>query len=433
MANDHASLPIAYRLYLPEAWANDADRRAKAGVPEDVVFRTKPRSPLIRSGGACRWRADGVVLADAGYGIDTAFRNGVDGNGLDLRRRHPVLDRPVAAGERTSAAQDLERARASALAHAPPSASTSRSRRRNWRSACRRDAWRRVTGAKAPMRRSPRASPPSASGRRIAITGAPPAAEEWFLIEWPQGEKRADQILALDLAAKTRPSTDLVDQAKLRWRIERDYQELKQEIGLGHYEGRGWRGFHHHATLGDRRLRIPGLRAESDSPLRASLCAVPQSASPTQRLSTPRLRRSDPNVTSPTRSPASALDSRAPWRDGCSDVRAARGPIYDTVRLRAASGTSSSTHLGLLLSVVVLPADIQDRDGAFELLHRARRLFPFIERIFADGGYRGEKMALVISRTGAWKLEIVKRSDAAKGFEVLPKRWIVTVCTMLPS
>jgi transposase len=79
---------------------------------------------------------------------------------------------------------------------------------------------------------------------------------------------------------------------------------------------------------------------------------------------------------------------------------------------------------GLLLSVVVHPADIQDRDGAFELLRRTRRLFPFIERIFADGGYRGEKTALVMERTGAWKLEIVKRSDAT-GFEVLPKRWIV--------
>ena len=61
--------------------------------------------------------------------------------------------------------------------------------------------------------------------------------------------------------------------------------------------------------------------------------------------------------------------------------------------------------LGLLLSVVVHPADIQDRDGTFHLLRRARRLFPFIERIFADGGYRGEKMARVISRTGVWKLE----------------------------
>ena len=80
--------------------------------------------------------------------------------------------------------------------------------------------------------------------------------------------------------------------------------------------------------------------------------------------------------------------------------------------------------LGLLLNVVVHPADVQDRDGAFRLLRRARRLFPFIERIFADGGYAGRKMALTVWRTGAWKLQIVKRSDAA-GFEVLPKRWIV--------
>src|SRR5437870_735930 len=80
--------------------------------------------------------------------------------------------------------------------------------------------------------------------------------------------------------------------------------------------------------------------------------------------------------------------------------------------------------LGLLLNVVVHPADVQDRDGAFQLLRRARRLFPFIERIFADGGYAGGKMALAVWRTGAWKLEIVKRADAS-GFEVLSKRWIV--------
>ena len=76
--------------------------------------------------------------------------------------------------------------------------------------------------------------------------------------------------------------------------------------------------------------------------------------------------------------------------------------------------------LGLLLNVVVHPADIQDRDGAFHLLRRARRLFPFIERIFADGGYAGRKMAMTVWRTGAWSLQIVKRSDAA-GFEVLPE------------
>jgi transposase len=67
---------------------------------------------------------------------------------------------------------------------------------------------------------------------------------------------------------------------------------------------------------------------------------------------------------------------------------------------------------------------VQDRDGAREVLRTARRSFPFIERIFADAGYQGPKMAKVIAKTGAWKLEIVKRSDAHR-FVVLPKRWIV--------
>lgn len=77
-----------------------------------------------------------------------------------------------------------------------------------------------------------------------------------------------------------------------------------------------------------------------------------------------------------------------------------------------------------MLDVVVHPADVQDRDGAHTLLREVRRRFPFVERIYADGGYQGPKMAAVVAATGSWKLEIVKRSDAA-GFNVLPKRWIV--------
>ncbi|MGA7532941.1 MAG: IS5 family transposase [Pseudolabrys sp.] len=80
--------------------------------------------------------------------------------------------------------------------------------------------------------------------------------------------------------------------------------------------------------------------------------------------------------------------------------------------------------LGLLLSVVVHPADVQDRDGARQVLRTARRLFPFIERIFADAGYQGPKMEKVVADTGCWTLQIVKRSDA-HNFVVLPKRWIV--------
>jgi len=77
-----------------------------------------------------------------------------------------------------------------------------------------------------------------------------------------------------------------------------------------------------------------------------------------------------------------------------------------------------------LLGVSVHAADIQDRDGAHDLLRRARRRFPFIERIFADGGYQGPKMAKTVAATGCWKMEIVKRSDRHR-FVVLPKRWIV--------
>jgi len=76
------------------------------------------------------------------------------------------------------------------------------------------------------------------------------------------------------------------------------------------------------------------------------------------------------------------------------------------------------------LNVSVLPADVQDRQAAIDLLKRTRSRFPFIERVFADGGYAGAKTAAAVRSTGCWKIEIVKRSDAHR-FVVLPKRWIV--------
>src|SRR6185437_14783549 len=119
-------------------------------------------------------------------------------------------------------------------------------------------------------------------------------------------------------------------------------------------------------------------------------------------------------------------DHRQPERQGGSK----RGSALDPQGFDAGKKvTGRKRHilvdtLGLLLSVAVHPANVQDRDGAGELLRTARRSFPFIERIFADAGYQGPKMAKLVARTGAWSLQIVKRSDAHR-FVVLPKRWIV--------
>ncbi|ABC22315.1 IS4 family transposase [Rhodospirillum rubrum F11] len=79
----------------------------------------------------------------------------------------------------------------------------------------------------------------------------------------------------------------------------------------------------------------------------------------------------------------------------------------------------------MILAAHIQPADVQDRDGALPVLKEVRRLFPFIERVFADGGYQGASTAAAVRELGMWHLEIVKRSDTTKGFEVLPKRWIV--------
>ena len=87
---------------------------------------------------------------------------------------------------------------------------------------------------------------------RVGYNGAIPGqvAEEWLLIEWPEGETKLSKYKYwLSTLPAEISFRQLVDITKMRWRIERDYQELKQEVGLGHYEGRGWRGFHHHATL----------------------------------------------------------------------------------------------------------------------------------------------------------------------------------------
>jgi len=249
LANAAASLPIAYRLYLPQDWAADPERRRKAGVPESVTFQTKPQIALAQIRAALEAQIPrGVVLMDAGYGADTALRTAVSALGLTYvagvqphtsvwtRSNPPPQVRPWSGQGRPPSrlrrgpGQQPQSAKEVALS-LPVDAWTTLS----WREG----SVDRLTSRFARLRVRP--------AHRDYHLGEP-RAEEWLLIEWPPQEKEPTKYWLSSLAEET-AFERLVDLAKLRWRIERDYQELKQELGLGHYEGRGWRGFHHHACL----------------------------------------------------------------------------------------------------------------------------------------------------------------------------------------
>src|ERR1700674_2558518 len=249
IANHHASLPVAYRLYLPEDWAQDRKRRCKAGVPEEISFKTKPEIALEQLRWACEaGLARGVVLMDAGYGAET-----------DLRTNITTLGLSYVAGTRPNTT-----VWPSGLAPLPPKRGSGRGRppkrmrrdgkhqpisvkqlalelpKRAWRTIKWREGtaeWLSSRFARVRVR---------IAHRDYQLTQGRP--EEWLLIEWPEGEYEPTKYW-LSTLAKDISFRRLIDIAKLRWRIERDYQDLKQEFGLGHFEGRGWRGFHHHATL----------------------------------------------------------------------------------------------------------------------------------------------------------------------------------------
>jgi SRSO17 transposase len=248
-ANDHASLPIAYRLYLPHEWSDDLDRRARAGIPDDIVFQTKPQIALDQLRAAVGAEIDtGFVLADAGYGNDTDFRDGITQLGLlhAVGIQSPTTVRPPGI-EPLPPKQWSGRGRPTSAirhdgAHQPVSA-------KQLALDLPKKAWRRVTWREGTNTRL--------ASRFAAVRVRPahrdyersiPRAEEWCLIEWPSNEPEPTKYFLVILpAAMSRRA--LVKAIKPRLRIERDYQDLKQELGLGHYEGRGWRGFHPYATL----------------------------------------------------------------------------------------------------------------------------------------------------------------------------------------
>jgi SRSO17 transposase len=249
LATEQASLPIAWRLYLPEIWAQDRKRRKETGIPREVPFATKPAIALQQIRKAVEEEVTTApVLADAAYGNDGQFREGLTELGLEYvvgvqksttvwrpgeaplpakrwkrRGRPPILLRRDKHHQPISVKQLADSLAAS-----------------SWENV----SWRQGTKQRLPARFA--ALRVRVAHRDYWRSELP--AEEWLLIEWPPEESEPTKYWLATLSADAKLAA-LVKLAKHRWIIERDYEELKQELGLGHYEGRGWRGFHHHGTL----------------------------------------------------------------------------------------------------------------------------------------------------------------------------------------
>jgi len=249
VANEQASLPVAWQLYLPREWALDKARRTKAGVPSDVAFATKTQIALgqlerLLWQGAPRH----CVLADAGYGVDTGFREHLDELGLPYvvgitsavvvwppgveplpPKPYGGMGRPAVTPRRTRTRQPVS---VKTLAEQVPAQA--------WQTISWREGTNQSLSSRFAALRVRHAGGNSGRARL--------KPQQWLLIEWPSGQGEPLKYYLSNLPADT-AINDLVAKAHMRWRIERDYQDLKQELGLDHYEGRGWRGFHHHGTL----------------------------------------------------------------------------------------------------------------------------------------------------------------------------------------
>lgn len=246
LASARGSIPVAYRMYLPKEWTDDRKRCRDAGVPEHIQFQTKGQMAREQIKAAlAQGLPKGVVLGDAAYGDETDFRDWLTEQALSYAlavragtcvwwgKHQPAKAPPANGGRgrpRTRLIRDEKHQPISVLeiARALPE--------KSWRSI----SWREGTNGTLSSR--------FARVRVRAAHANQARAEEWLLIEWPEGEAEPTHYwlstLPQSLAFKR-----LVRHAKARWHIERDYQELKSELGLSHYEGRNWRGFHHHATL----------------------------------------------------------------------------------------------------------------------------------------------------------------------------------------
>jgi SRSO17 transposase len=247
-AGVRGSVPLGWRLYLPQEWCDDLPRRRKAKIPDEVVFETKPQLADRLCQQAAGWEvAQAPILADSAYGDDAAFRSGLHEAGLEylvavgaqtsvyppgtsfvVPPRNGTTGRP-----RTVARADREPASVRALAQQLPV-----------------QAWKTL-----PCRTTPAGEDVRSRFACVRVVAAHPVRhdhkpprQEWLIIEWPDGDDAPTDYWLSNLSAKT-PRPRLARLARLRWTIELDYRQLKGELGLDHYEGRSYLGFHHHTAL----------------------------------------------------------------------------------------------------------------------------------------------------------------------------------------
>jgi SRSO17 transposase len=247
VAGEQGSGCIGLRLYLPEAWTDDRKRCAAAGVPEETEFKKKWEIALHLLDQALSWGLEKKpVLADSGYGEVTEFRDalvqrglryvvGVPGNHLiwppGSNPRAPERTGRVGRPQTQCRDGDTRPIQISDLVKGIPRA---RYQTVSWRSGSRG----RMSSKFLIYRVRP---------AEKHTKGRPPAEEQWLICQWAESEK-GPKFHFSNLPAST-STKELIRILKLRWRVERDYQEMKGELGLDHFEGRTWRGFHHHATL----------------------------------------------------------------------------------------------------------------------------------------------------------------------------------------
>ena len=245
------SCPLLWRLYLPRHWLADPAQRRAGRIPAEVQYRSKHELALDLVDQALAWELPHLpVVADSAYGNDFAFREALRQRGL----RYAVAVAPSTKVWTTDpnlipvpASQPRGRPRQSAPVTALPTPQTLG----ELAGTLPASAWRTVTwrtGSKGPQRaRFAQVQVWAAHGWKVQQH--PVRVAEWLLLEWPEGAASPSDYWLADLGRQPVGLRPLVRTARARWRVELDDRELKDELGLDHYEGRHWLGWHHHVTL----------------------------------------------------------------------------------------------------------------------------------------------------------------------------------------